>query len=114
MHNHSYENESNLHVNYLLFSHERMNTMKEAKGNSQMAQFSSECLTSGFIRNQVNAVKGNLGNGFSLVSVATCAYTGQSLTIGEENFNAGRCMASGDKCNFGKRLQTSSQNVPAI
>ena len=37
MHNHSYENEFNLHVNEISFSYERMSTKtrleKEAKGN---------------------------------------------------------------------------------
>ena len=41
MHNHSYENEFNLHVNEISFSHERMSTKtrleKEAKGYSEMA-----------------------------------------------------------------------------
>ena len=39
MHNHSYENEFNLHVNEISFSYERMSTKtrfeKEAKGNSE-------------------------------------------------------------------------------
>ena len=42
MHNHSYENEFNLHVNEISFSYERMSTKtrfeKEAKGNSEMAK----------------------------------------------------------------------------
>ena len=41
MHNHSYENEFNLHVNEISFSYERMGINprfeKEAKGNSEMA-----------------------------------------------------------------------------
>ena len=41
VHNHSYENEFNLHVNGISFSYERMSTKtrfeKEAKGNSKMA-----------------------------------------------------------------------------
>ena len=41
MHNHSYENEFNLHVNEISFSYERMSTKarleKEAEGNSEMA-----------------------------------------------------------------------------
>jgi len=41
VHNHSYENEFNLHVNEISFSYERMGTKtrfeKEAGGNSQMA-----------------------------------------------------------------------------
>ena len=38
MHNHSYENEFNLHVNEISFSYERMTRFeKEAKGNSEMA-----------------------------------------------------------------------------
>ena len=41
MHNHSYENEFNLHVNEISFSYERMSTKtrfeKEAKDNSEMA-----------------------------------------------------------------------------
>ena len=41
VHNHSYENEFNLHVNEISFSYERMSTKthfeKEAKGYSEMA-----------------------------------------------------------------------------
>ena len=41
MHNHSYENEFNLHVNEILCSYEKMGTKTrfedEAKGNSEMA-----------------------------------------------------------------------------
>ena len=41
MHNHSYDNEFNLHVNEISFSYERMSTKtrfeKEAKDNSEMA-----------------------------------------------------------------------------
>ena len=41
MHNHSYENEFNLHVNEISFSYEKTSTKtrfeKEAKGNSEMA-----------------------------------------------------------------------------
>ena len=41
MHDHSYENEFNLHMNEISFSYERMSTKtrfeKEAKGNSEMA-----------------------------------------------------------------------------
>ena len=41
MHNHSYENEFNLHVNETSFSYEKMGTKtrfeEEAKGNSEMA-----------------------------------------------------------------------------
>ena len=41
MHNNSYENEFNLHVNEISFSYEKMGTKtrfeKEAKGNSEMA-----------------------------------------------------------------------------
>ena len=41
MHNHSYENESNLHVNEISFSYEKMGTTtrfeEEAKFNSEMA-----------------------------------------------------------------------------
>ena len=43
MHNHSYENEFNLHVNEMSFSYEKMGTKSrlevelEAKGNSEMA-----------------------------------------------------------------------------
>ena len=40
-HNHSYENEFNLHMNEISFSYERMSTKtrfeKEAQGNSEMA-----------------------------------------------------------------------------
>ena len=43
MHNHSYENEFNLHVNEISFSYEKMSTktrlQEEAKGNSKMAYF---------------------------------------------------------------------------
>ena len=45
MHNHSYENEFNLHVNKISFSYERMSTKtrfeKEAKVNSGMAYYMS-------------------------------------------------------------------------
>ena len=49
MHNHSYENEFNLHVNEISFSYEKMSTKtrfeEEAKGNSEMAySFSSPLL----------------------------------------------------------------------
>ena len=41
MHNHSYENEFNLHVNEISFSYEKMGTKthfeKEVQGNSEMA-----------------------------------------------------------------------------
>ena len=41
MHNNSYENEFNLHVNEISFSYEKMGTKtlfeEEAKGNSEMA-----------------------------------------------------------------------------
>ena len=41
MHNHSYENEFNLHVNEISFSYEKMGTEtrfeEEAKNNSEMA-----------------------------------------------------------------------------
>ena len=43
MHNHSYENEFNLHVNEISFSYEKMGTkthfQKEAKGNSEMERY---------------------------------------------------------------------------
>ena len=43
MHNHSYENEFNLHVNEISFPHEKMGAKtrfeEEAKGNSEMAYF---------------------------------------------------------------------------
>ena len=43
MHNRSYENEFDLHVNEISFPYERMSTKtrfeKEAKGNSEMAYF---------------------------------------------------------------------------
>ena len=46
MHNHSYENEFNLHVNEISFSYERMSTKtrfeKEAKGNSEMAYYNAK------------------------------------------------------------------------
>ena len=45
VHNHSYENEFNLHVNEISFSYEKMGTKtrfeEEAKGNSEMAYFKS-------------------------------------------------------------------------
>ena len=44
MHNHSYENDFNLHVNEISFSYEKMSTKtrfeEEAKGNSEMANLS--------------------------------------------------------------------------
>ena len=50
MHNHSYENEFNLHVNEISFSYEKMSTKtrfeEEAKGNSEMAY----CLQNLFIK----------------------------------------------------------------
>ena len=54
VHNHSYENEFNSHVNEISFSHERISTKtcfeKGAEGNSEMAywilmQFTTVCLT---------------------------------------------------------------------
>ena len=46
MHNHSYENEFNLHVNEISFSYEKMSTKtrfeEEAKGNSEMAYCSPQ------------------------------------------------------------------------
>ena len=49
MHNHSYENEFNLHANEIPFSYEKMSTKtrfeEEAKGNSEMA-YLFPCLTS--------------------------------------------------------------------
>ena len=48
MHNHSYENEFNLHVNEISFSYERMSTMtrfeKEAKRNGLFTCFSDSLL----------------------------------------------------------------------
>ena len=45
MHNHSYDNEFNLHVNEISFSYEKMGTKtrfeEEAKGNSEMAYWQS-------------------------------------------------------------------------
>ena len=56
MHNHSYENEFNLHVNEFSFSYERMSTKtrfeKEAKGNSEMA-YCRSTTTSGNVPNVV-------------------------------------------------------------
>ena len=47
MHNHSYENEFNLHVNEISFSYEKMGTKtrfeEEAKGNSEMAYLPNVC-----------------------------------------------------------------------
>ena len=46
MHNHSYENEFNLHVNEISFSYEKMGTKtrfeEEAKGNSEMAYWQTK------------------------------------------------------------------------
>ena len=46
MHNHSYENEFNLHVNEISFSYQRMSTKtrfeKEAKGYSEMAYWTND------------------------------------------------------------------------
>ena len=46
MHNHSYENEFNLHVNEISFSYEKMSTKtrfeEEAKGNSEMAYLKTQ------------------------------------------------------------------------
>ena len=43
MHNHSYENEFNLHVNEISFSYEKMGTKtrfeEEARGNSEVAYY---------------------------------------------------------------------------
>ena len=43
MHNHSYENEFNLHVNEISISYEKMGTKtrseEETKGNSEMAYY---------------------------------------------------------------------------
>ena len=63
MHNHSYENEFNLHVNEISFSYEKMGTKtrfeEEAKGNSEMAYSSHldqliesqlACSTDGLVR----------------------------------------------------------------
>ena len=48
MHNHSYANEFNLHVNEISFSYEKMGTKtrfeEEAKGNSEMAYWNLEML----------------------------------------------------------------------
>ena len=45
MHNYSYENDFNLHVNKISFSYEKMGTKtrfeEEAKGNSEMAYYDS-------------------------------------------------------------------------
>ena len=49
MHNHSYENEFNLHVNEISFSYEKMSTKtrfeEEAKGNSEMAYSCCRAIT---------------------------------------------------------------------
>ena len=46
VHNHSYENEFNLHVNEISFSYEKMGTKtrfeEEAKDNSEMAYFDAK------------------------------------------------------------------------
>ena len=48
MHNHSYENEFNLHLNEISFSYEKMGTKtrfeEEAKGNSEMAYYVGHCI----------------------------------------------------------------------
>ena len=53
VHNHSYENEFNLHVNEISFSYERMSTKtrfeKEAEGNSEMAYCAFESLVPGVL-----------------------------------------------------------------
>ena len=47
MHNHSYENELNYHVNEMSSSYEKMGTKarfeEEAKGNSEMAYYTCHC-----------------------------------------------------------------------
>ena len=52
MHNHSYKNEFNLHVNEFSFSDERMSTKtrfeKEATGNSEMAYLAIQILVNTF------------------------------------------------------------------
>ena len=54
MHNHSYENEFNLHVNEISFSYEKMSTKtrleEEAKGNSEMAYWSASLRVDGQTR----------------------------------------------------------------
>ena len=49
MHNHSSENEFNLHVNEISFSYDRMSTKtrfeREAKGNSEMAYLSNKLIS---------------------------------------------------------------------
>ena len=71
MHNHSYENEFNLHVNEISFSYERMSTKtrfeKEAKGNSEMAYSI-----------QSNAILFNL---FSLILVTQISLNEQKYVI---------------------------------
>ena len=46
MHNHSYENEFNLHVNEISFPYEKMGTKtrfeEEARGNSEMAYLKTQ------------------------------------------------------------------------
>ena len=69
MHNHSYENEFNLHVNEISFSYEKMSTKtrfeKEAKGNSKIAYFNSIiCLL----------ITLSFSNMVSLISTVLCAY----------------------------------------
>ena len=58
MHNHSYENQFNLHVNEISFSYERMSTKtrfeKEAKGNSEMTY----CLINRINENKSTAFQG--------------------------------------------------------
>ena len=53
MHNHSYENEFNLHVNEISFSYEKMGIktrfQEEAKGNSEMA-YCFDCIYSLILR----------------------------------------------------------------
>ena len=65
MHNHSYENEFNLHVNEISFSYERMSTKtrfeKEAKGYSEMAY----CLASTLDKIVMQMRKINREKGYS-------------------------------------------------
>ena len=61
MHNHSYENEFNLHVNEISFSYEKMRTKtrfeEEAKGNSEMAYYRIGAINSGNVFSHITLKK---------------------------------------------------------
>ena len=87
MHNHSYENEFNLHVNEISFSYEKMGTKtrfeEEAKGNSEMVYCHLDEFTqsSGYKLSVLFTVYsfqflikfgGTLFHDFSLISLPQC------------------------------------------